>query len=806
MTISYNWLNDYLPQKLDPETLSGILTSIGLEVETLEKYEEVKGGLKGLLIGEVLEVTPHPDADRLKVTRVDIGAEDPLQIVCGAPNVAAGQKVVVAPVGITIYSVHGDELTLKKAKIRGEESQGMICAEDEIGLGENHKGILVLDQEAKAGTRASEYFHPAEDWIYEIGLTPNRMDAMSHLGVARDVCAWMSNEEGKEMIPKVPQTHELKADNQSLEIEVTVENQTACPRYAGISLTGLQIGESPLWLKQRLQAIGVRPINNVVDITNFVLHECGQPLHAFDAQAISGKKIVVKNLPDQTPFVTLDKVSRKLDPGDLMICNAEEGMCIAGVFGGLHSGVTDQTTAIFLESAYFDPVSIRRTSFRHGLRTDAAIHFEKGVDISGVIYALKRAVSLLKEIGGARVSSHLVDIYPKEKKRTLIPLDYVYLRKLSGKKYAPEKVNGILSSLGFAILEKNENGLKAAVPFSKPDMSVAADLVEEIMRIDGYSKVAIPNHIRIAPALSASTGETYKEKIGAYLVNNGFYEIFTNSITNSSYYKKDAALVHLINNLSTDLDVLRPSLVETGLEAVAYNLNRKQEDLLFFEFGKTYTPGENGVVEKNMLALFVSGNKLPENWIQKSKPVDSYFLKSHIDNIFLKLGLKKEYKTPENIKDARLKEIQEIWLNDQPAGVYGKINKKGSSLPDIRQDVWYAELDWSLLHEQSKKTRIIYKEIPRYPFVRRDLALILDKSVPFAEVEQAADSLKSNILEKVNLFDVFESEKLGKDKKSYAVSFIFRHPERTLTDKEIDKVMTKLITLFGSRLNAEIRS
>lgn len=805
MTISYKWLNSYLPKKLKPKVLSDILTSIGLEVETLEKYEEIKGGLNGLVIGEVLEVSPHPNADRLKITRVDVGEEEPLKIICGAPNVAAGQKVVVAPVGSTIYSVKGEELTLKKAKIRGEESQGMICAEDEIGLGESHEGILVLDGEAKAGTPAHEYFQPAEDWIYEIGLTPNRMDGMSHIGVARDVCAWLSNEEGKNIQLKMPAVEELKADDHALPVEVTVENNKACPRYAGVSLTGLKIAESPSWLKQKLQAIGLRPINNVVDITNFVLHECGQPLHAFDAKAINGNKIVVKDLPENTPFVTLDKISRKLDDEDLMICNAEEGMCMAGVFGGLHSGVTDETTAIFLESAYFDPATIRRTSFRHGLRTDAAVHFEKGVDISGVIYALKRAVSLMKEICGARVSSDVVDIYPTPKQKTIISLNYNYLQKLSGKKYLPEKVITILSSLGFDILEKNEDGLKVAVPFSKPDMTVAADLVEEVMRIDGYSKVDIPTHIRVSPSLSKSKAEAYKEKITAYLVDNGFYEIFTNSITNSQYYDKNTPLVDLLNNLSADLDVLRPSLMETGLEAVAYNINRKQQDLLFFEFGKTYTPGE-GVVEKDVLALFATGNKLSENWIHKSKPVDSYFLKGFMDNIFLKLGVEKEYLSLKKIKEDRLKYAQGIWLKDKQIGKYGAVNEKEQQLMDIQQEVWYAELDWSLLCKWRDKTEIVYKEIPRYPYVRRDLALILDKAVSFAEVEQTAYSLKSDILEHINLFDVFESEKLGRDKKSYAISFVFRHPEKTLTDKEIDKMMKKLISLFETRLKAEIRS
>ena len=489
MTISYKWLSEYLPVTVDPERLSRILTSIGLEVESMTKYEEAKGGLKGLLIGEVLSTEKHPNADKLTLTKVSIGNGEPLQIVCGAPNVAAGQKVVVAPVGTTIYPTTGDPLTMKVAKIRSVESYGMICAEDEIGLGTSHAGILVLPADAKVGTTAVEYFKPYEDWIYEIGLTPNRMDAMSHWGVARDVCAYLSHHDKKDIKPKLPTSNSFKADNTSLTIEVKVENEAACPRYSGVSIANVTIKESPKWLQQKLKAIGLRPINNIVDITNYIQHETGQPLHAFDADAITGKKVIVKNLPEGTTFVTLDEKERKLSAEDLMICNATEGMCIAGVFGGLHSGVTSATKNIFLESACFDAVTIRKTSFRHGLRTDAASRFEKGTDISATVNVLKRAAMLIKEIGGGEIASDIVDIYPQPKEKTQVAMKYHYLKKLSGKNYHPDTVKDILDSLGFEMLKEGIDELRVAVPYHKPDISLPADLVEEILRIDGLDNV-----------------------------------------------------------------------------------------------------------------------------------------------------------------------------------------------------------------------------------------------------------------------------------------------------------------------------
>ena len=809
MTISYNWLTEYLPgaeaDKPDPETLSDLLTAIGLEVESLDKYEQISGSLEGLVIGKVLEVRPHPGADRLQITQVDVGGEGPLKIVCGAPNVAEGQQVVVAPVGTTIHPQKGDPLTMKKAKIRGEESFGMICAEDEIGLGDSHDGIMVLSEVVPAGTPARSYFQPAEDWIYTIGLTPNRMDAMSHLGVARDLCAKLSHDTGRSWRPEPASVDGFSVSNNTLPVRVVIENETACPRYTGLSIKNVQVGPSPRWLRQRLEAIGVRPINNVVDITNYVLHECGQPLHAFDLQAVKGAEIRVKNLPAGTPFVTLDGQSRKLDAEDLMICNATEGMCLAGIFGGLDSGVTEQTTAIFLESACFDPVSIRRSSFRHGLRTDAAIRFEKGVDISGLQYALKRAALLMTEYCGAEVASEIVDVYPAPRPRTRLLLEKQYLHRLSGKAFSLAEAATILRDLGFRINPPTEDTLEVEAPYSKPDMSVPADLVEEIMRIDGYDNVAIPTHFKMAPsATPATTLEGPREAITAYLTDSGFYEIMTNSITNSRYYDAEVPLVRLLNNLSSELDVMRPSLMETGLEVVAYNLNRRQENLLFFELGRVYAP--EGEQEKPVLALYASGNQRGGSWRGKAPAVDPYFLKAHVQHLLSRLGIVSGRVRFVPRQLTRLQQALEIVVGETSIGQLGRVSKKDLQRFDIAQAVWYVEMDLSCLQQLLPQSPASYAPIARFPEVRRDLALILDKKVHFSEVERVANEIKTRILEEVNLFDVFEGEQLGEAKKSYAVRFVFRHPERTLTDKEIDKVMHRLMQAFEKQLGAAIRS
>ncbi|KAA2240821.1 phenylalanine--tRNA ligase subunit beta [Chitinophaga agrisoli] len=809
MTISYNWLCDYLPVQPSPEELSVILTRIGLEVESLEKFETVKGSLEGLVIGEVLTVAKHPNADKLSVTTVNVGGDTPLHIVCGAPNVAAGQKVVVAPIGATIYPASGEPLTMKKAKIRGEESEGMICAEDEIGLGSSHAGIMVLDSALQPGTPAREVFSLVQDWVYEIGLTPNRMDAMSHIGVARDVCAYLNNVEGSARYQvQLPAVKELPKADTPLPITVTVENTAACPRYAGISITGVQTGPSPDWLRNKLAAIGVRPINNIVDITNFILHETGQPLHAFDADQIAGNKVIVKNLPAGTPFITLDEKERKLDAADLMICNGNgEGMCIAGVFGGLHSGVTDATHNIFLESACFSGGGIRATSFRHGLRTDAATRFEKGVDISNTVFVLQRAAALICELAGGRIASDIIDVYPQPKPKVEVKSTWAYIKKLSGKDYSEDKISNILSWLGFEILERTAEFLRVSVPYSKTDISIPADLVEEVMRIDGLDNVEIPAQVRITPSITAKPDqENIREKVAGYLSDNGFYEIFTNSITNSKYFSPEVLerTVKMINNLSADLDVMRPSMLETGLESIAHNLNRRNENLLFFEFGKTYaTTGVGQYQETQHLSLYLTGAKRPESWLYKAAPVDFYFLKGYVGNVLARLNITNLQWA--ELETAGLDAAWQIKAGNKALVTLGAVSAAKLKQFDIKQAVWFADFNWESVLAALPKKDTFYSEIPKFPAVRRDLALVLDKQVRFADVEAAAKTVKAPLLQHINLFDVFESEKLGANKRSYAVSFTFLDTQKTLTDKEIDTVMDKLIKAFETQLQAQIR-
>ncbi len=807
MTISYNWLSEYLPEKVETEKLSRILTSIGLEVESMESFEEVKGGLKGLVIGEVLECEKHPDADKLSLTKVNIGAEALLQIVCGAANVAAGQKVVVATIGTTIYPSTGEPMTMKKAKIRGVESHGMICAEDEIGLGTSHDGILVLPADAKVGTPAAEYFNTYTDTIFEIGLTPNRMDAMCHIGVAKDVCAYLSHHNRIDTHIKSPFKNNFKVDHQGLQMEVVIENADACQRYAGVSLQGVTIAESPVWLQQKLKSIGLRPINNIVDITNFILHETGQPLHAFDAAAITGNKVIIKNLPEGTPFITLDEKERKLGAEDLMICNSEAPMCIGGVFGGLQSGVSAATKNIFLESAWFNPISIRKTSFKHGLRTDAATRFEKGVDISNTVNVLKRAAVMIKEIAGGEIASDITDIYPAPKPKTEVALKYHYLKKLSGKNYHGDTIKNILSSLGFEMIKEGLDEMWVKVPYSKPDISIAADLVEEIMRIDGLDNVEIPQMITIAPAVETLAHEaTYKEKIAGYLTGLGFNEIFTNSITNSKYFSDETLqrTVKMINNLSEDLDVMRPSMLETGLETIAYNLNRRNSNLQFFEFGKTYgTDGGGSYQENNHLSIFVTGNKNEGGWNDKAKKTDFYFIKGLLEKIAAITGLAvQEFEAATNEK---LDNTVVLKIKNETVAVTGSINKATAGRFDCRQAVFYADINWDKLMQLNKKNTISFKEISKFPAVQRDLALVVDKAIAYQQIESATKSAKLNKLKSVNLFDIFESDKLGTNKKSMAVSFTFLDEEKTMTDSEIDAMMNKLIGTYEKELGAEVR-
>ncbi|MGZ5135752.1 MAG: phenylalanine--tRNA ligase subunit beta, partial [Flavitalea sp.] len=612
MTVSYNWLHDYLPVIVEPERLSKILTSIGLEVESFERYESQKGGLKGLIVGEVIECLPHPNAEKLKVTQVNTGSSRPIQIICGAANVAEGQKVVIATPGTTIYPINREPVLMKVATIRGIESHGMICAEDEIGLSDDHSGILVLPSGLKVGSAVSEYFKTYTDWIFEIGLTPNRMDAMSHLGVARDVCAYLIHHDKGDFKVKSPFANVFTPGSNSFPIDVEIENQVVCQRYSGVSILNVSVTDSPEWLQQKLRSIGQRPINNIVDITNFILHETGQPLHAFDADNIGGRKIIVKNLPEGTVFNTLDEKERKLSNHDLMICDGEnKGLCIAGVFGGIQSGVKNSTKNIFLESAWFDPASIRKTSFRHGLRTDAAMRFEKNVDISNTVNVLKRATLMIKQIAGGEIASAIVDVYPEQHPKQQVTLQHNYLKKLSGKTYASSTVTKILEALGFEIVKDNEGQLMLAVPYNKSDISLPADVVEEIMRIDGYDNIDIPSRITITPSVDIDGYKhAYKETVSGYLVGQGFHEIFTNSITNAAYFEEVevSSGVRLLNNLSVAHNIMRPSMLETGLEAVAYNLNRKNGDLRFFEFGKTYHfKGIGNYEEKDYLCIYITG-------------------------------------------------------------------------------------------------------------------------------------------------------------------------------------------------------
>jgi phenylalanyl-tRNA synthetase beta chain len=807
MTISYKWLSEYLPVTVEPERLSRILTSIGLEVESLTPFEEVKGGLKGLVIGEVLSTEKHPNADKLTLTRVNIGNGEPLSIVCGAPNVAAGQKVVVAPVGTTIYPVTGDPLTMKVAKIRGAESHGMICAEDEIGLGTSHAGIIVLPDTAKVGTAAEDYFKPYTDWVYEIGLTPNRMDAMSHWGVARDVCAYLTHHDKKDIKPRLPNSNSFRIDNTSLTITVNIENTKACPRYSGVSIANITIAPSPKWLQEKLKAIGQRPINNIVDITNFIQHETGQPLHAFDADAIAGKKIIVRNMPEGTPFVTLDEKERKLSAGDLMICDEKEGMCIAGVFGGLHSGVSEKTRNIFLESACFDPVITRKTSFRHGLRTDAASRFEKGTDISGTVNVLKRAAMLIKEICGGEIASEVVDAYPSPQEKTEVSLKYHFLKKLSGKNYHPDAVKDILVSLGFGILKEGIDELRVTVPYHKPDISLPADLVEEILRIDGLDNIAIPEAIMITPSVEESYArETYKEKVANYLVGLGFNEIMTNSITNAAYFSEAERkqMVKMLNSLSADLNILRNSLFETALEAVAHNLNYKNNSLRLFEFGKAYsTPEAGNYHEAEKLCVVISGNVTESSWKQKEANADFYYLKGVVLSVLKLLGI-----TPDAAEVLQVPKLDNhivFKLGGQIIAGAGEVNKASLSKFDIKQPVFFAGLNWEFIAGLASGQQPAVKEIPKFPAVNRDIAMIVPRHLKYEEVEKTVDKIRLGKLRGMKLFDIFESEKLGKDKKSLAVSFTFLDEEKTLTDKEIDGWMNKIMTTFEKDLQAEIR-
>ena len=800
MTISYRWLSTYLPQKLTPEQLSIILTSIGLEVESLEHYENFKGGLVGLLVGEVLEVEQHPNADKLKLTKVAVGKERPLNVVCGASNVAIGQKVVLAPIGATIFPKGKDPITMKLAKIRGEESEGMICAEDEIGISDDHAGIIILDNQWKAGDLVAEVFDYDQDWIFEIGLTPNRMDAMSHYGVAKDVCAYLSYHETSVKAIS-PFTKKATKDKSIKVFKVSIEDEKGCRRYSGINIEGVTVKESPNWLKNNLKAIGVRSINNIVDITNYILHATGQPLHAFDADQIKDQKIIVKKYPAGTQFITLDGTARTLTAEDVMISDTEKPLCIAGVFGGLKSGVTATTKNIFLESAWFENVHIRKTSVHHGLRTDAATRFEKGVDITGAIDVLELAAAMIQELAGGNCSE-VIDVYPNPAAKTKVKLSYAYLKKLSGKNYPAAAVKTILSSLGFEIVHETEAEIELAVPFHKPDISLPADLVEEILRIDGLDNIAIPTTISISPSIDPlEKKEKFKEKIANYLVGRGYTEIVTNSITNSAYFSEEvlAGSVKMLNNLTVELDLMRPSMLETGLEIIAYNLNRKNSHLSLFELGKVYGKSSNGsYYEAEQLAIYVSGKPFEDGWRAKGAVQDFFVAKGMVQAIFELLGI-------ENYTFKTNGSVIELVVAKKVLGQLQTIPSKKLNAFGIKQAVAYVYFDLTLLMNVYQSKQVVYQEVSKYPSIERDLALVVPEATLYEAIESSIHAAKLISLKESRVFDIFESEKLGHQKKSVAINFVFNAADKTLTDIEIDAMMQVLIQQFEKNIQAEIR-
>jgi len=798
MKISYNWLKEFIDTDKTPQEISIILTGTGLEVESLEKVQAVPGGLEGLVIGYVKECVDHANSDHLHVTKVDVGGEEDLQIVCGAANVAAGQKVVVAVVGSTIYPTSGEPFAIKKSKIRGEESHGMICAEDEIGLGTSHAGIMVLPEDAPVGTPAKEYFKLNDDYMYEIGLTPNRADAASHLGTARDIAAFL-----KIGIHK-PDVSAFKVDNTNRTIKVVVENEQASPRYSGLTVSGVEVKESPQWLKERLAVIGIRAINNIVDITNYVLHELGQPLHAFDADEITGNEVLVKNYAEGTVFKTLDEVDRKLSADDLMIGNAEEPMCIAGVFGGAKSGVKESTKNIFLESAYFNPVSVRKTSKRHGLKTDASFRFERGTDPDMTVFALKRAALLIQQVAGGEVSSEISDHYPAPVAPFAVEITYNTIDKLIGKKIGNDEIKGIITALDIKIVNETADSLSLQVPPYRVDVTRDVDVVEEILRIYGYNNIEIPTQIRAS--LNNSTRpekDTVQNQLSDLLSANGFNEILANSLTKSAYSDNLDTAVKILNPLSSDLDVMRQTLLYSGLEAIAYNQNRRSSDLKFYEFGKVYSVKDDKYIETQRFSIFITGANAGEQWNQKSKPVSFYNIKAVVDGILQRLNISNF-----TVEDATCKKMSfgiQYMLNGKQLVKFGSVAAASLKKADVDKEVFYADFNFDLVLAAIRKNKIVYQEVSKFPAVRRDLSMLIDQSVSFGQLKQIALRTERKLLKEVDVFDVYQGDKLPAGKKSYALSFIIQDIEKTLTDKAIDSIMQKLIYNLGKEAGAEIR-
>ncbi len=809
MRISYNWLKQFIKTDLKSEEIADILTDLGLEVEGVDKYESLKGGLQGVVIGHVLTCEKHPDADKLKITTVDLGdGNAPVQIVCGAPNVAAGQKVPVATIGTKLFDKEGNAFEIKKGKIRGQESHGMICAEDELGLGESHDGIMILNEDLKPGTPASKVFEIETDEVFEIGLTPNRADAMSHMGVARDLRAGIL-QKGTTSELITPSVSKFKVEKRTLKIDVKVENDKLAPRYCGVTISGVTVKPSPNWLQNRLKAIGLTPKNNIVDVTNYVLHELGQPLHAFDAAQIKGNKVVVKTVPAGTKFVTLDDIERTLHEEDLMICDESGPMCIAGVFGGKTSGVSEKTQAIFLESAYFNPVSVRKTAKRHTLSTDASFRFERGIDPSITEYALKRAALLIQEVAGGEITSDIVDIYPKKIEDFSVFIHFNKVNKIIGEEIKPETIKKILASLDIKVSSITEAGLGLTIPSYRVDVTREIDVIEEILRVYGYNNIKIPSKVNATTANSSRT-EEYKVQniIANQLCSLGFNEMMANSLTTPDYVKlsenlKEEFNVMMLNPLSSDLSAMRQSLLFSGLEAVSFNINRRRSDLKFFEFGKSYHKIPSGHDENKHLTLLVTGNRQNESWTNPQSKSDFFLFKGYINTILSRLGLDKKV-TSLPFENDVFAEGLALAVGKEVIVEFGTVKKLVLKHFDIKQEVLYADFAWDKI-QKYVSTKIKFTDIPKYPEVRRDLALLLDENVPFEQIYNIAKQTEKGLLKDVNLFDVYTGNNLPEGKKSYAVSFILQDDSKTLTDTQIDKIMSKLQGNFESQLGASLR-
>lgn len=804
MKISYNWLKEYIDIPESAEEIGKVLTATGLEVESVEPEESVKGGLKGLVIGEVLTCAKHPNADKLSVTTVDAGGPAPLKIVCGAPNVAAGQKVVVAVPGTTIHPTKGEPFEIKPTKIRGEQSEGMICAEDEVGLGESHAGIMVLKTQVPNGTKAADFFNVQSDYVLEIGLTPNRADAASHVGVARDIKAALKRE------VRWPSVDSFKKDNDNLTIPVAVENAEACPRYSALTVTGVTVKESPDWLKNKLRAIGLNPINNIVDITNFICHELGQPMHAFDADKIAGNKVIVKTLPAGTKFRTLDDKERTLTASDLMICNGNgEGICIAGVFGGIQSGVTSQTTNLFLESAHFSADYVRKTSMHHQLKTDASFRYERGTDPNLTVYALKRAALLIKELAGGQISSDITDVYPTKVENRIIEVKDKNVNRLIGKALPRETIFTILENLDIQVIRKSDDRFTVSVPPYRVDVFQEADIVEEILRIYGLNNIELTSTASaefISPFPDKDINK-FKRAIGEMLAANGFYEIMTNSLTNAAYQQKhnlqfDGEAVEILNKLSEEQGILRQTMLFTGLEVCAHNINRKQKDLKLFEFGKVYHKKNNQYEEHERLALYITGQHETENWQNKSKGVTYHDLAQQIAHVLEKAAIKKFKQQP--AEHPLLEYGMKISRGKEEIGTLGKVKTVFQKDFGIKQEIFYADLNVALLFNAANP-KFDVQEVPRFPEVRRDLSLVLDRQVTYAEIEELVRNTEKQLIREIIVFDVYEGDKIPQGKKAYALGFTLQNDTKTLTDEEIDQTMNRLMTAFEQKMQAVIR-